>query len=82
MTYKNTNDLFRDTRVIMADRFEVFSWSPRPAEEKAPVTEVHIVMQKPKAPGYAFVFRLKSRAVCKELIAALQKHMDDVWPER
>lgn len=80
--YQNVEEIFHDTQAIVADRLEVFSWSPGTANEKLPCTQVHIICQKPKLSGMAFVLRLKSRAACQDLIEALKKHMEDVWPEK
>ena len=52
----------------------VASWAP--SKEGAKLSQVHVVVRADK---YSFVVRLKSRAVCDEMIRALVNHRDDVW---
>ena len=52
----------------------VASWAPSKGEA---LSQVHVVIKTGK--GFDFVLRLKSRAVCDELIRALASHRDDVW---
>ncbi len=51
----------------------VASWAP---SKEAALSQVHVILRTDK---YSFVVRLKSRAVCDELIRALVNHRDDVW---
>ncbi len=52
----------------------VASWAPSKLEA---LSQVHVVIKTSK--GFDFVLRLKSRAVCEEMIRALVNHRDDVW---
>ena len=52
----------------------VASWAPSKLEA---LSQVHVVIKTGK--GFDFVLRLKSRAVCEEMIRALVSHRDDVW---
>ncbi len=53
----------------------VINWSPH--RDRGPDTEVHLITHKGPL---AVVLKLKSRADVDELIAALAKNRDRVWP--
>lgn len=72
-------------RVVMAiEEFNVVEWHPTP-DASGPATAVALVFDaKVDLAGKQFLtspmIRLKSRRVVMELIEALQKHADAVWP--
>ena len=67
--------------IISAEEFGVASWRDGPPGSDVPVSQVHIHYTVEELPGIFFAIRLKSRAVCDDLIAALKAHRDEVWPE-
>lgn len=63
---------------IPVDTYYVAEWHERPKSRPA---QVHIVMSLDDIQtGVAIALRLKSKRATSELIAALRKHRDLVWP--
>lgn len=59
----------------------IASWSPGQVSEGDPLTQVHVLIKVKDYP-FPLVMRLKSRTVALELINALRKHTDEVWPSK
>lgn len=80
-----TNQDMRELAMpLVADGYHVYSYSPRPAAEKAPATEVHLSMpfsirDEEGAIEVRAVLRLKSTRALDELIGVLLQHRRDVW---
>lgn len=76
--------------VAPVDDLQVVSWSAGDVEQGDAITQVHILFTPPMEnlmAAYSLkrgipmvAIRLKSRAVVDNLIAALTKHRDEVWP--
>jgi len=62
------------------ESYKVASWCPTP-DGTGPAEQVHLVLNV-KWMDAPFILRLKSRRATDELIAALQRHRDDVWGEK
>ncbi len=77
------NETPRDVKDIAAiaipvDECYVAEWSERP---KSRPSQVHIVLTVEDAgPSVAIALRLKSKRATSQLIVALRKHRDLVWP--
>jgi hypothetical protein len=63
-------------RLLDIGGYHVGSWGPEP-DGKGQSTQVHLTL---RVPGGAVVMRLKSHRAVNTLIAALERHRDDVWP--
>jgi hypothetical protein len=61
----------------VVDAYGVASWCPA-RDGTGPATQVHLWFE---AGGVRFVIRLKSPQECDRLIAILERHRLDVWPE-
>ena len=57
--------------------YEVSSWCPLTCGQ-GPTTQVHLALDIPQLP-LPLVLRIKSRRAINTLIAALERHRDDVW---
>lgn len=63
---------------ITITEYTVGSWCPTP-DGSGPAEAVAIQLMT-EMDGVSFFMRLKSPAAVDELIAALRRHKDDVWP--
>jgi hypothetical protein len=61
--------------------YDVIEWIPGPDVEQKP-TAVCVVLPAdlPRVGKVELMIRMKSRRAVDEMIAALQKHRDGVWP--
>ncbi len=69
-----------ERKLFFLDKVEginVFSWCPTPTPI-VPPTQVHVHIEV--GDDMAFVLRFKGPATLDAIIAALQKHREDVWP--
>lgn len=64
--------------VFVVDEVRVIEWHPVKDGKGLP-TQVHVLLGIPSAELH-IALRLKSRRAALEVIAALQKHTDAVWP--
>jgi hypothetical protein len=71
---KNTSGM----AVIPIESYDVASWGPEP-DGKGQQTEVHFMLNL-RGIEAPIAMRLKSRRAADELLAALKRHIDDVWP--
>ncbi len=68
-----------DTTWFMLDEgYEVYGWFPLPDAQGGP-TQVHVTFRN-RSLGMGVVIRLKSARAVNELIAAVRRHRDEVWP--
>jgi hypothetical protein len=58
--------------------YHVSSWCPA-RDGKGPATQVHLWMRLPEL-DRVITLRIKSAEDCDQLIAALERHRNDVWP--
>lgn len=65
------------TRVLPCDGYRIASWCPTPDASGPPTAVIFLLPVE----GIELGLRLKSRRAVNELILALQKHRDDVFPE-
>jgi hypothetical protein len=83
--YSNTN-IDELPPMLECDGCDVYSWTPE-RDGKGRPQQVHMVfpvtMSSPDSEPLRFcvAMRLKSRRAVDEIIAALVRHRDDVWPE-
>ena len=61
---------------IECEGYMVSSYTPG-KDGIGPLTEVHFCIE---VQGLEFILAMKSRRACDELIAALQRHANDVFP--
>lgn len=78
---KGNKDLGSTVSYYDVTGMEVASWSPGAAGEDVPPTQVHLLIPVGDT-GVTLVVRLKSRAACDSLIAALIDHRDDVFGKK
>jgi len=64
--------------VAVIEEYEVGSWCPTP-DGTGPAEAVVIHFKGLKLP-VDFAIKMKSRAAVEEMIDALTRHMNDVWP--
>ncbi len=84
-TLSPVNQTPRDVRdiaelAIPVDEFYVAEWTET---KKSRPSQVHIVLtvgKESKEASVAIALRLKSKRATSELIKALQRHRDAVWP--
>lgn len=82
---------YHQQSVANVDDIQVTPWSPGDVEKGDALTQVHIMFTPPMEDlihayllhrGVPMIaIRLKSKAVVNNLIAALIKHRDQVWPD-
>jgi hypothetical protein len=79
----NTEDRFGQAMIAEVEEIDVGEWNPGKIHENVPPTQVHLIFKITKLfdEGRFFVMRYKSREAVDELIQALIKHRDGVWPE-
>jgi hypothetical protein len=64
---------------LRVTEYHVGSWCPTPdGTGPAEAVAIQVMTTDPKV---TFIIRLKSPAAVDEMIAALQRHKTDVWPE-
>ncbi len=79
------NETPRDVRdiaevAIPVDEFYVAEWAEGNKGRKSRPSQVHIVLSLDEPNNIAFSLRLKSKRRVSELIEALKRHRDAVWP--
>lgn len=72
----------RQLKGITIEEYTVASWCPTP-DGTGPATAVAIDLRIRWNPStvVSAIMRLKTRRAVDDMIAALQKHRDDVWPK-
>lgn len=68
-----------DLMILELDTIGINEWHPE-RDGKGKPTQVHLALTPKNYPGVRLIMRLKSRRAIDDLIAALQKHADSVWP--
>lgn len=63
--------------VFPCEGYSVYSWGPE-RDGRGPKTQVHLLL--PISGVGSIALRLKSKCAVDEMIAALTRHRNDVWP--
>lgn len=80
MSEKNKPKNLADLEIFEIEEVQINEFHPEP-DGKGKPTQVHLCMKLKNAPdNMLLVLRLMSRRACVELIEALTKHTDSVFP--